>query len=259
MTEFTRGSLPQLVKLAIAFFAPVALTLAFPKTDWWPLSFVALAPLFWLWSNASWKSAYWWGWLSGTVYFGLMLNWVPNSLGDYIGAWTILALALLAAWQGLAFAATAILVSFIGRRGFGVAAVFAAPAAWFVVEFARTRGEMGVPFASLGLVAAHAAWLLPMAAYAGVFGVGAIVALFNGALTGILWGTPRARSAALATIGALAVLVIAGDIARARVAPPAPRWQVGIAQGNISQRVKWSPEIFAQTIQVYTDLTRQAA
>ncbi|HEY7980081.1 MAG TPA: apolipoprotein N-acyltransferase [Candidatus Eremiobacteraceae bacterium] len=259
MARVTSDSLSQLIKPAIAFLAPVALALAFPKTNWWLLSFVSLAPLFWLWSNASWKSAFWWGWLSGTVYFGLMLNWVPNSLGDFIGAWTILALALLAAWQGLAFAAAAVLISLIRRPGFGGVAVYAAPAAWFICEFVRTRGELGVPFASLGLVAAHIAWLLPMAAYAGVFGIGAIVALINGAVAGLVWGTPRGRATACAILGALAVLVIAGDVARAHVVQPAPRWKVAIAQGNISQRVKWSPEIFTHTIQVYSDLTRQAS
>jgi apolipoprotein N-acyltransferase len=259
MAKVTSESLSYLAKFGIAFVAPIALALAFPKTNWWPLSFVSLAPLFWLWSNASWKSAFWWGWLSGTLYFGLMLNWVPNSLGDYIGAWTILALVLLASWQGLAFAAAAILVSFIKRRGFGAVAVFAVPAAWFTTEFVRTRGEMGVPFASLGLVAAHVPWLLPMAAFAGVYGVGAIVALVNGALTGIVWGTPRGRTTACAVLAVLALLIIAGDISRARVVQPATRWKIAVAQGNISQRVKWSPDIFAHTIQVYSDLTRQAS
>ncbi len=237
----------------------MALALAFPKTDWWPLSFVSLAPLFWLWSNASWKSAFWWGWLSGTVYFGLMLNWVPNSLGDYIGAWTILALILMAAWQGLAFAAAALLVSLVGRPGYGAIGVFAAPAAWFVTEFVRTRGEMGVPFATLGLAAAHMPWLLPMAAYAGVFGLSAIIALVNGAVAGFVWGNQRARMAAGAVVAVLAVMIIAGDLSRAHVVIPPVRWKVAVAQGNISQRVKWSPEIFAHTIQVYTELTRQAA
>ena len=188
-----------------------------------------------------------------------MLNWVPNSLGDYIGAWTILALALLAAWQGLAFAATAVLVSLIRRPGFGALSVYAAPAAWLTAEFVRTRGEMGLPFATLGLVAAHVSWLLPMAAYAGVFGVSAIVALINGAAAGIVWGTPRGRITACAVLAVLAVLVVAGDISRARVVASAPRWKVAIAQGDISQRVKWSPEIFAHTIQVYSGLTRQAS
>ena len=259
MARVTSDSLPHLAKLAIAFLAPVALALAFPKTNWWLLSFVSLAPLFWLWSSASWKSAFWWGWLSGTVYFGLILNWVPNSLGDYIGAWKILALALLGAWEGLAFAATAVLVALIGRSRIGSEAVFAAPAAWFAIEFIRANGELGVPFATLGLVAAHVPWLLPMAAFAGVFGVGAIVALTNGAVAGIIWGTPRGRTTSYAVLAVLALLVIAGDASRARVEQPALRWKVAIAQGNISQRVKWSPDIFAHTIQVYTDLTRKAS
>jgi apolipoprotein N-acyltransferase len=252
-------SLPAALKIAIAVLAPVALACAFPKTNWWLFAFVAAAPMFWLWSRAPLLSAFWWGWLSGAVYFGITMDWVPNSLGDYIGAWKLLALVLMAAWQGFSFAAVAVMVSLVCRRGYGAAAVFAAPAAWLLVDFVRTRGSMGVPFGSLGFVGAHLSWLLPLAAYAGVYGLTAIFALANSAVTGLVWGTDAARRVSAAVLGVLVLLVALGDAQRSHVVLPAPRLRVGIAQGNISQRVKWSPEIFAHTLELYTSLTRKAA
>jgi apolipoprotein N-acyltransferase len=102
-------------------------------------------------------------------------------------------------------------------------------------------------------------WLLPMAAFGGAYGLTAIFALVNGAVVGIAVGTPRGRIAGVSVIGALAVIVAAGDASRARVMLPPPHLRVAIAQGDISQREKWSPAIFEHTMTVYSELTRSAA
>jgi apolipoprotein N-acyltransferase len=188
-----------------------------------------------------------------------MFFWMTNSLGDYIGQWKLLAGLLLGIIEGIAFVVVAALTALVGRGSFGGLAVVAAPAAWLLVESVRTRGWFGVPFAELGLSAVHLPWLLPIAAFGGVYGLTAIVALVNGALVGIFAGTQRARIAGAAAIATLAVLVIAGDVVRSRIAIAPPALKVAIAQGNISQRDKWSPAIFEHTMTVYADLTRTAA
>ncbi len=187
------------------------------------------------------------------------MDWVPNSLGDYIGAWKLLALLLIAAWQGFSFAAVGLLISLVGRRGHSALLVFAAPAAWLLVDFVRTRGSMGVPFGSLGFVGAHVPWLLPLAAYAGVYGLTAIFALVNSAIAGVAFGTTSAKQASIGAVVVLIILIVLGDVQRSHVVVSPARVRVGIAQGNISQRIKWSPEIFAQTLELYTGLTRKAA
>lgn len=235
------------------------LTLAYPKLEFGFLAFVALVPLFWFWSNSSWRSALQWGWLSGTIFFFTMFSWMTNSLGDFIGNWKLLAGVLLGGIEGLFFAVLAALVALVCRGVVGALAVFAVPAAWLLVESVRTRGALGVPFGELGLTAAHLPWLLPVAAFAGVYGLTAIIASVNAALLGIVAGTRRARIAGLACIGVLIVLVGAADISRSHVVVPPPTLRVGIAQGNISQRDKWSPSIFEHTMAVYADLTRSAA
>ena len=142
---------------------------------------------------------------------------------------------------------------------FAALAVLAVPAAWLLVESLRTRGTLGLPFGELGLVAAHLSWLLPLAAYCGVFGLSALVALVNAALAGIIGGTLPARRAGAITLAVIALTIVGGDIARGRVTFEQPQLRVAIAQGNISQREKWSPATFARTLTTYTDLTRQAA
>jgi len=238
---------------------PILAALAFPKTNIVPLAFVALAPLFWLWSVSSWKAALGWGILSGTILFALLDSWMIYSLGDEIGSARFVALVLLAGSESIFVAAAAVVTSLISRGRFTAASIFAAPAAWLITESARTNGSVSMPFAHLGAVAAHAPWLLPVAAYAGIYGLSALVALCNGAFAGLLFGGAVTRVAGAVTLGCLVVLVALGDQARSLVVIPPTDLKVAIAQGNISQRVKWSPTIFAHTVSVYSDLTRAAA
>jgi apolipoprotein N-acyltransferase len=235
------------------------LTTAFPKLDFGIVALVALVPLFWLWARSSWKEAWRWGWLSGSIFFFAMFFWMTNSLGDYIGNWKLLAGVLLAGIEGLSIAAVAALTALVCRGAVGGLAVFALPSAWLLIESVRTRGTLGVPFGELGLVGAHIPWLLPVAAFGGAYSLTAVIALCNAALLGIIAGTPRGRTAGFIALAVLIAAVVAADVARARVAIPAPNLRVGIAQGNISQRDKWSPAIFDHTMAVYADLTRTAA
>jgi apolipoprotein N-acyltransferase len=66
---------------------------------------------------------------------------------------------------------------------------------------------------------------------------------------------------AWAAFAALALLHVAGAADRWR--EPAdeglPRLRVAVAQGNIDQGVKWSPEWAGRTLAIYEDLTRRAA
>ena len=235
------------------------MALAFPKTSISWLAFIALVPLFLVWARASWKQALLSGWLAGTITFILLFRWMTHSLGDFVGNWSWLALLLMSVIEGLSLAAVALLVALACRGRFRAIAVFAGPAAWLLLEMFRTRGSLGVPFGELGSIAAHIPWLLPLAAYGGVYGLSALIALCNGALAGIIGGTPSARTAGAIALLVLAAMLSLGNFARSHVAVARASVVVAVAQGNISQRSKWSPQIFAQTIATYAALTRQAA
>lgn len=245
--------------LGASVLGPLLLSLAFPKLDWGIFAFIALIPLFLLWSKSSWKQAFVWGLVAGVTLFGLLLNWTTHSLSDFIGGWWVLGLVLICLWQGLNIALIAVATSLVCRGEFRTIAIFAMPAAWLLGETWRTRGSMGVPFGELGLAAVHLPWLLPLAAYGGVYLLTALIALANGAIAGMIAGTPRARNVGAVVLGVLVVIVALGDIGRNHFALAPPSLRVGIAQGNISQREKWSPGVFAQTIATYAALTQKVS
>jgi apolipoprotein N-acyltransferase len=250
---------PWPVALAASLAGPGLLSLAFPKVNLGIFAFIALVPLFLLWSKSSWKQAFWWGLLAGVTLFALLLNWTTNSLHEFVGNWWVLGLVLICLIEGLNVAFMALAISLVCRGEFRATAIFAVAAVWLLGETWRTRGSLGLPFGELGLAAVHLPWLLPIAAYGGVYLLTGVVALVNAALAGIIDGTPPARRTGLAVLCVLAVLIVTGDVLRNRVTLPPAHVRVGIAQGNISQVEKWSPAIFAQTISIYATLTHQAA
>ena len=235
------------------------LGLAFPFADAGIVSFIALVPLFLLWSKSSWKQALCWGWLSGVILSLILFHWMINSIGDFIGSWSLLALALLCLYQGAFVALAAVVSALAGRGEFRAICVVAIPGAWLLFENVRTRGSWGLPFGELGLGAAHLPWLLPLAAYGGVYLVSGVVALVNGALAAIVAGTPEARRAAALVLPIAAVIIASAAIARHQVALPPASLRVAVAQGAISQREKWTPAVFERTLATYSALTRQAA
>jgi apolipoprotein N-acyltransferase len=246
------------IALAASLAGPFLLSLAFPRLNLGVFAFIALVPLFLLWSKSSWKHAFWWGLLAGMTIFALLLNWTTHSLHDFIGGWWVLGLILICIWQGFNIAFMALAISLLSRGEFRTVMIFAAPAVWILAENWRTRGSLGVPFGELGLAAVHVHWLVQIAAYGGVYLLTGIIALANAALAGIIGGTPNARRTGVAVLCALTILIIVGDVMRARVAVPPPVLRVAVVQGNVSQLEKWSPAIFAQTIHTYAVLTRKA-
>lgn len=247
------------VALGASLVGPWLLSLAFPSANLGVFALIALVPLFLLWSKASWKEAFFWGWLAGTFMFLLLWYWMTHSVGDFVGSWSFVALVLLCAIEGLAVAIVAVLTSLVGRSEVRAISICAIPAAWLLLEWWRTHGMLGVPFGELGLAAAHLPWLLPLAAYGGVYLLTAIVALVNASLAGVIAGTPAARRTGAIVLVLLVLIVTAADRTRAAIIVEPPTIRVAIAQGNISQREKWTPAIFEQTLQTYATLTRQAA
>ncbi len=245
--------------LGISVLSPVLFSIAFPKFDVGLAALVALTPLFLLWSRMPWQRAFWWGWFSGTLCYALLLYWMAATIFEFVGSWSILVLALVCGIEGLAIAAVAVVASLVGRGAFRTRSIFALPSAWLLFETARSLGSLGVPFGALGHVAAHLPWLLPLAAYGGVYLLTAAMALTNGAIAGIVAGHGVTRKTGFGVLAAVLVLVAAADINSSRPAGASSTVRIAVAQGNIAQRVKWTPVAFDRSLATYSALTRRAA
>ena len=255
----TLGKVHWLQCLGLSLLSPVLICLAFPTFACGPLALIALAPVFLLWSRISWKHAFLWGWLSGTLAYVLLLYWMAGTVFQFTGAWSIPMLILVCSIEALAVAGVAVVASLVGRGAFRPASIIALPAAWLLFESARSYGSLGIPFGALGHAAAHVRWLLPLAAYGGVPLLTSSIALANAAFAAIVGGQGMTRTAGVGVLAALVVVVAAVDIKSAVTVVPAPQLRVAIAQGDISQRVKWTATGFAHAIAQYSKLTEQAA
>lgn len=244
--------------LAFSVLGPALFSLAFAPFDLSAAGLVALVPLFLLWSRLSLIQALCWGWVSGTLMFLAILYWTSVTVFQFVGPWSALVLFLLCAIEGTAVAATAVTASLVARGQFRLWSIFAISAAWTLFEYVRTNGSLGVPFGELGLIAAHAPWLLPVAAFGGVYLVTTVVVLVNAALAALLVTSASVRTAGTAALVAVAAIVAAANAyPAARI--PAAVLKVGVVQGNVEQQSKWAPEEFAHSQAVYADLTRHAA
>lgn len=221
-------------------------------------AFVAIVPLFLLWSKLPWQSALLWGWFSGTLYSLLLFYWIAGTIFQFVGSWAIPMLLIVCAIEGLAMAGVAVVASLVGKGRFRPASIFALPAAWLFFETARSSGSLGLPFGLLGDVAAHLSWLLPLGAFGGVYLLTAVIALTNSAVAGIVSGN-RARRVGLVVVGGVALGMLVTNLVQASTSLSPPTLRVAIAQGDIQQRIKWTPAGFANAYETYADLTRRAA
>jgi apolipoprotein N-acyltransferase len=145
----------------------------------------------------------------------------------------------------------------------GRATPFALAALWTALDHARSFVLTGFPWATLGYAQHENAALLGLAPWTGVYGLSFASALASTAGESLLFARARGLAPPRSVWAALAGVVLLYGFGRTQLAteagPDAERLRVAVAQGNIDQNHKWSPEWVQQTLDLYADLTRRAA
>ena len=238
------------------FLAGAASVLAFAPVGAFPLLLVAFAVLAALWSDAAPRRSFWIGWAFGLGLFGAGVSWIYVSLSRFGGMPPVLAVIATAGFS-------AFLALFPAAAGWlqaripasrALRAALLVPAAWTLLEWLRSWILTGFPWLSAGY--ASTGWsLFGYAPLTGVFGISFLTACAGG----LLWLTWRQRS--LACLLAFTVIVALGQGLRhvRWTTPSGPAITAALLQGNIEQELKFSPERYAHTLQVYgrlADATR---
>lgn len=248
-----------------ALASGLLLALAFPRPDWAGLAWVALLPLLTAVDERTPAVAFRRGWLSGLAFYLGTLYWIVPTIAAYTpipAAAAVLPLVLLsgvlAAYTG-AFAAGTV---FAARHGVNPALF--APLWWVALEWLRSWFLTGFPWVSLGYSQYRQPALIQIAEITGVYGVSALVVLFNVVVFTVLRrrGTPRLRAAqfGILTLLLLGVFLFGTwrprDLARRA---PAQHLRAAVIQGNIPQHRKWDPAYQEATVGIYERLSRDAA
>jgi apolipoprotein N-acyltransferase len=133
------------------------------------------------------------------------------------------------------------------------------------LEWMRGWFFIGFPWNALGYSQHRFHDLVQMAEVTGVYGVSAVLVLFNVALADVIGTRGHAvRRHLPALVTATTLLVVLPGLGRWRMQvlaarPPVGSVRVGIAQGNAEQDRKWDPAFQEETMRRYTALTRDAA
>ena len=201
--------------------------------------------------------------VAGTLAQSTILHWiyvVSVSYGHAAPPMGVLGILGLGAHAGLFTAIFAAGWALLGRRG--MASPWSAALLWTGLEYARTAGELGFPWAVIGYTQHANPALLSWAAYTGVYGMSFAVVLAGATLAAVAQELHNSRclsKTSLVAFAGVVLIAVAGFWLRSSPGPDAETIRVAVLQGNIEQGVKWNPAWAERTLSAYEDLSRRAA
>lgn len=231
-----RRLLPSAAEAFCAAAAALLLAFAFPDSGAWPLAWVALVPLlFNIARRPRAPQSFLSGWLAGTLFFYATCHWLTYPMIRYAGIPAPLAYALLlapAAAGGFFPALFALALSRPCAR-WGAAAVFLAPFAWVMCEWARLGG-VGQLWNAVGYSQAFEPALIQSARFGGVYAVSFLVVAFNAAVAyALLKRSVRGALVSLAAVACVALAVYGASLTKEIGTGRAPSALVVAVQPNV--------------------------
>jgi apolipoprotein N-acyltransferase len=244
-----RGVRRRRLEIGLSAASGLGLACALPTINAWPLGFFALAPFLWAMRRFEGKAAFFLGLWFGFVFNYAALFWL-NSVWFFAPTplLSVPAIVLLALYLGLYHGLFAWAGAWMWRRR-PKSAVLALPALWVVLEWFRSLGRLGLPWAFLAHTQSENLPYIQMADLAGTAAISFCLAAINVLLVEILQGRfgsteqPRQRLGPPACLGALALLVavpyIYGAIQLNRTWEGEGTLRVAVSQPNVDQISKF--------------------
>lgn len=231
--------------IALAVLSGLLLFVSFPPLDIGGLAWIALTPLVVAVQRRPIREAFGLGYLAGSVGFLGIFSWI-RVLG-------LLPWVLLAAYLALYPAAFAVLTRWLATGRQTWRWVWLAAVVWTGLEYVRSVGVFGFPWALLGLTQHQALPLLQVARYAGVYGVSFLVAL---AATSLAGAVLVRRPAPIIFPALVLVLVTGWGIRQAQTVPPGTM-AVAAVQPNVAQAQKFVPVLVADQMRMLRRLVTE--
>ena len=245
----------------IVFIAGALLALAYSPVDFYLISVLSSALLFYSFLFATPRRAAWLGWWFGMGFFGVGVSW------GFVAIY-VFGLSSIPASAILTFIGVSLMAAYISLQGYlsvlfirkfnivnkAIVLIIVFPLFWVLLEWFRGWFLTGFPWISLGYSQTNS-FLSGYAAVLGIFGVSWLVALSAGLLLfAMLYRNKR-------IFILLSVTAIwAGGLLLSQV-----NWteetgksiKVSLVQGNVEQSNKWDPDHFEKRKQRYLSLTRK--
>jgi apolipoprotein N-acyltransferase len=247
-------------KLLASFLAGLLLPLAYSPFDLFWLAPLCYAVLFYSWSGLSPSRTFWCGFSFGCASFFSGIHWVYVSIHDF-GQLHFFAAA------GLTLALVMVLACYVALAGWAAARWFpndgprawlvVFPAVWVLVEWFRGWFLSGFGWLSVGYSQTDS-WLMGFAPVGGVYLISWTVLFTAGSILCMATCASRMR---IVIAFCLAMLWASGLVlSKLSWGEPTGRLlTVSLVQGAVPQDLKWQPQQFAPTLELYQRLTEDSA
>ncbi len=242
--------------------------LGFAPFYFYPASIISLVGLFYFWHlSYTPKQAAFAGFIYGLGMFGAGIYWIYISLYQFGGMPSLMAALctfILCAFLALFPAAVGALsvwisgVSLSAKQGRTM--LIAIPVFWALTDWIRSWIFTGFPWLSIGYSQVPYSPLAGYMPIVGVYGV-SLITVFIASLLG-LWLANRfihqthALNWRRNAIAVLLLIWVSGSLLKMVewTAPKGLPTSVALLQGNISQDIKWAPEVAEQILTKYLDM-----
>ncbi|HSI38028.1 MAG TPA: apolipoprotein N-acyltransferase [Methylotenera sp.] len=242
---------------AVLLFSLGAISvLGFAPFYFYPVPIASLVGLLYFWYHCNTpKQAALAGFIYGLGLFGTGIYWIYISLHDFGGMPGVMAAFstfVLCAFLSLFPAAVGALSIRISKNQ-PKHLLITIPVFWALADWVRSWIFTGFPWLTMGYSQAPNSPLAGYMPIVGVYGVSLITVLIASLVAYWLIKKPKTRSAKLILLAAFLVLWIGGSLLKLVewTTPVGKPISVALLQGNISQSLKWAPEVAERTLQQY--------
>ncbi|HDZ62425.1 MAG TPA: apolipoprotein N-acyltransferase [Nitrospirae bacterium] len=255
--------------ISLAILSGALLVLGFPPFELFPAAWIAIVPLLICLGGKGLKSAFFYGTITGFVYFIGTIYWVFNSVYFYGGLpvlLSLLAVVLLCLFYSVFIGIFALLFRFLSAHS-RIPAAFIVPVLWVIVEYARTHIViMGFPWSSLAYTHYKILPLIQIADITGVYGISFLIAAVNGAVFDVAVHWPKRANrmplydkwpiiGGVSFVSVIIAVSLVYGMWRLNVDEQGQIVRVSVIQGNFEQDKKWDPAYQREIIDTYKRLT----
>jgi len=234
-------------KYLLAVISGLLLFLAFPPVNISYLAWVGFVPFFYSVRTGNNKKSFLNGYLTGLIFFGLLLYWMVNVT---IPGMIVLVLVLSVFFGLFGYAANLIFFKSIDMLVLSFI--------WIILEFARSTFLTGFPWGLLGYSQYRDINIIQISDFTGAYGVSFLIMCFNVSLFA-LFSKSKKRIAYLMTSLLFITLATSYGIYKKQNYFMQEGPTISVVQGNIPQEDKWDDYKADKIINIYEGLTIQAS
>ncbi|MGB8952413.1 MAG: apolipoprotein N-acyltransferase [Candidatus Aminicenantales bacterium] len=226
--------------IGLALLCGIATALALPKFSLSFLAWISLLPLFFIVLGKTPKQSFFLGLLAGTVFYGILLVWIPSvprHYGNISLELSLLIYLIFILFLGLFWAIFWYLFTRL-HRAFPRTAFYLAPFIWVSLEFILTYFLTGFPWALLGSSQYKNILFIQLASLTGVYGLSFVLIFLQSMFTFSM--AYRKKAPFFLGLGLILMIHLGGFLSLKDTPRTHATFKASVIQGNVPSDIYWN-------------------